>query len=123
MPDYTAARLAGTTANQANVALAPQQGPLVPSDPNFIVNGATAGPTFSYSDWAGNVLTASVANGWFVQYKSGTNPTWLRYASSLAYQYSPAGGNNSVVLIGGVFEQWRAWLNGENFWRSAPAST
>ena len=115
MPDYTAARLAGTTANQANVALAPQQGPLVPSDPNFIVNGATAAPTFSYSDWAGNVLTASVANGWFVQYKSGTNPTWLRYASSLAYQYSPAGGNNSVVLIGGVFEQWRAWLNGENF--------
>lgn len=115
MPDYTAARLAGSTANQANVAIAPQPGPLVPSDPNFIVNSTTATPSFSYSDWAGNVLTTSVANGWFVQYKSGTNPSWLRYASSLAYQYSPTGANSSVVLLGGVFEQWRAWLNGESF--------
>jgi hypothetical protein len=115
MPDYLAARLAGTAENQKNAAIATSQGPVVPSDPNFITNGGTATPTFNYLDWSGVSNTTSVNNGWFVQYVpvgSGSNPSWLRYTPDIAYQYNP---NCSQSCVSSTFEEWRAWLDGENF--------
>jgi hypothetical protein len=114
MPDFIVARLTDPT-----YGTAPSAGPVLASDPTFMGGANTPASSFTSTDWSGSTGTTSVANGWFVLSANTSNgPGPQHYTSNIPYltpnAISSSGGGTITITPVNV-EQWRAWLDGNNF--------